>query len=336
MAKKKVPKTAAGRPSRKGVLKAKTITKEIAQSYLKDTNSVDLNTFMELDDKAAEVLSKSDGWLELSGLTHLSDAAAKGLAKFKGISLELNGLTEVLDSVAQSLARVDSCLELNGLTFLTDGLARMLASHSRQLELNGVASLSDEAARHLSRRKKGRLELRGLKSASDTVAKSLASCKDDLELGVVALSDASAAAFASFAHILELPNLTALSGAAAKSFETLDCEGRLILSEHFCKTRARLKELCPEWKGLLRYDGWTFREKSLRWKDVPENVSHMLLRVLNQGIDASEVKVTRITLLPKGDAAKEQFFVAEFRDESADFAASYVANASGIVAEFEN
>lgn len=336
MAKKMVAKTPAGKTSRKSAPKAKRITKEIAQRYLKDTSSVDLGTFTELDDKAAEVLCKSDGWLQLSGLTHLSDAAAKGLAKFKGVSLELNGLTEVSDSVIQSLVNVDSCLELNGLLSLTDGLARIVASHSRGLELNGIASLSDEAARHLSRRKKGRLRLRGVKSVSDAVAKCLASCKDDLELGVVALSDASAAAFASFAHILELPNLTTLSGAAAKSFETLDCEGRLELSDHFCKTMARLKDLCPEWKGLLRYNGWTFREKSLGWKDVPVKVSHMLHRALNQGIDASEVKIRQITLLPKGDAAKEEYFVAEFKDESADFAASYVVNTSGIVAEFEN
>lgn len=61
-----------------------------------------------------------------------------------------------------------------------------------------------------------------------------------------------------------------------------------------------------------------------------------LHREVNQGIDASEVKITQITPLPKGDAAKEEYCVAEFKDESADFAASYVVNTSGIVVEFEN
>ncbi len=219
--KKKAPtkKNAVPQPVKKVAAKGKTITKEIAQRYLKDSSSVDLSPFTDLDDEAAEVLGKSKG---------------------------------------------------------------------------------------------------------------------DLKLGVVMLSDASAKHFASFVEVLRLPKLRTLSDAAAKSLETLDYEGRLEVSERFCKTMSYLANLCPEWTGLLRFAGWTFQKKRLRWKDVPETVSHILHMALNQGIDASEVTITQITLLPKCGTTKVEYFVAEFEDKSAGFSAAYVANTNGIVAGFEN
>ena len=58
----------------------KRLTKEIAEQ------SVYLSEFTELDDDAAESLSKHEGYLNLylSGLTSLSDAAAESLSKHEG------------------------------------------------------------------------------------------------------------------------------------------------------------------------------------------------------------------------------------------------------------
>jgi len=53
------------------------LTKEIAEQFLADEDSVDLSEFTELDDDAAESLGKHTGdYLYLDGLTSLSDAAA--------------------------------------------------------------------------------------------------------------------------------------------------------------------------------------------------------------------------------------------------------------------
>ena len=60
------------------------LTKEIAEQFLADEKAVDLSEFTEVDDDAAESLSKHErDWLFLNGLTSLSDAAAESLSKHK-------------------------------------------------------------------------------------------------------------------------------------------------------------------------------------------------------------------------------------------------------------
>lgn len=56
------------------------LTKEIAENFLNDPESVDLSDFTALEDSAADVLAKSTKCLTLSSLEMLSDAAAKALA----------------------------------------------------------------------------------------------------------------------------------------------------------------------------------------------------------------------------------------------------------------
>ena len=65
----------------------KRLTREIAEEFLSDEDSVDLDEFTELDDTAAESLCKYQGWLWLNGLTSLSGAAA--------------GLTSLSDAAAK-------------------------------------------------------------------------------------------------------------------------------------------------------------------------------------------------------------------------------------------
>ena len=62
----------------------KRLTREIAEQFLADDESVDLSEFTEVDDDAAESLSMHEDVLSLNGLTSLSDAAAESLSKQKG------------------------------------------------------------------------------------------------------------------------------------------------------------------------------------------------------------------------------------------------------------
>ena len=80
----------------------KVLTKEIAEQFLAEEDSVNTDRFTAIDDAAAESLSKHKGSLDLGGLTELSDAAAESLSKFQGC-LWLCGLTNMSDAVADHL-----------------------------------------------------------------------------------------------------------------------------------------------------------------------------------------------------------------------------------------
>ena len=72
----------------------KRLTKEIAEQFMA-YDSPYVGKFTELDDVAAEILGKYEGELDFSGLTSLSDAAAKSLRRHKGrLSLDLDALPE--------------------------------------------------------------------------------------------------------------------------------------------------------------------------------------------------------------------------------------------------
>jgi len=82
------------------------LTKEIAEQFLEDEDSVDLEEFTSIEDDAAETLGEGSASLtanglfqerprlSLDGLTSLSDAAAESLATTcAGETLSLDGLT---------------------------------------------------------------------------------------------------------------------------------------------------------------------------------------------------------------------------------------------------
>ena len=125
------------------------LTKEIAQQFLEDEDSVDLAEFTSIEDAAAVSLSKVDGWLSLNGLTSLSDEAAESLGKVKGV-LNLNGLTELSDAAAEGLGKNEGGLSLNGLTSLSDAAAESLSKHKGGLNLTGLDTLSAAAAESLA------------------------------------------------------------------------------------------------------------------------------------------------------------------------------------------
>ena len=110
----------------------KVLTKEIAEQFLADDDSVDLREFTTIEDAAAESLSKyeggpDDGDLWLNGLTELSDAAAESLRKNRGEFLFLYGLTSLSDAAAESLSK-HAELGLN-LDNLPESTAEILRSH---------------------------------------------------------------------------------------------------------------------------------------------------------------------------------------------------------------
>jgi SAM-dependent methyltransferase len=104
------------------------LTKEIAEQFVADEDSVDLEEFTAIEDAAAESLSKHEGTLYLEGLTSLSDAAAESLSKHKG-DLCLGGLTRLSDAAAESLGKCTGDLTLDGLTSLSDVAAESLSKH---------------------------------------------------------------------------------------------------------------------------------------------------------------------------------------------------------------
>ena len=83
------------------------------------------------------------GYLNLSGLTSLSDTAAESLGKHQS-DLSLNGLTSLSDAAAESLGNRESGLWLNGLTSLSDAAAKHLNEYKGPLKVD-VDQLEDSS-----------------------------------------------------------------------------------------------------------------------------------------------------------------------------------------------
>jgi len=158
-----------------------TITKAIAEEWLKNPDSVQLSEFQQLDVEAATVLATAFPWLHLEGLKTLNDSAAEALAKFDG-DLHLEGVASLSDNAVALLAKQEGILHLEGLAALSDLAAAALARHAGQsLYLSGLTSLSDVAAEAMSKHK-GALCLSGLKKLSATAAHALAQHQGRLDL----------------------------------------------------------------------------------------------------------------------------------------------------------
>jgi sulfatase modifying factor 1 len=175
-----------------------------------------LSDLTTLSDAAAEVFASHTSQLDLNGLTDISDAVARALARHKGHLLSLNGLAALSESAAKAFATYKGELWLRGLTSISDSVAKMLAGYRQDLELDGLAQISDTAAKALAEHKGKRLSLDGLGSLSDAAAIALSKRKRDLSLnGVATLSDGAAEALARHTGNLDLRGLATLSDAAA-------------------------------------------------------------------------------------------------------------------------
>lgn len=111
--------------------KAKILTKQVAERFIKDSGKVDLSTYTSIEDDAAEVLALHKRRLDLHGLKTLSDSAALALSKHKG-PIYLVNLTHLSDAGASALACHEGHLQLWGLSEISDaGLSAMSARYDR-------------------------------------------------------------------------------------------------------------------------------------------------------------------------------------------------------------
>ena len=157
----------------------KSLSDAAAEALSRHNGSLYLRGLTSLSDAAAEALSKHEEDLDLGGLSsfwandssgHI--ALAKKVASQKGY-LNLSGLTSLSDAAAEALSKRKGDLNLSNLKKLGDAAAKSLSRYKGDLRLNGLTSLSDAAAESLSKHE-GKLDLEGLKSLSDAAAKSLA------------------------------------------------------------------------------------------------------------------------------------------------------------------
>ena len=93
----------------------KVLTKEIAEQFLANEESVDLSEFTAIEDEAAESLSKYEGTLWLEGLTSLSDAAANSLSECAScLVLNIFGLVGETGKWTQSIRKLAGNIKLEG------------------------------------------------------------------------------------------------------------------------------------------------------------------------------------------------------------------------------
>ena len=101
-----------------------TIDPEVAVALSNFSGVLSLNGLKSICDDSVRELAKQGSlkfdpansayWLELNGLTELSDKAAEELSSYKGRFLKLNGLNEISAKAAQSLAKYQGDLQLKG------------------------------------------------------------------------------------------------------------------------------------------------------------------------------------------------------------------------------
>lgn len=108
--------------------KQKILTREIADKFLKNNASVDLEKFTSIEDDAAKVLAEHNGSLGLRSLKKLSNEAAQSLCEHKGI-LDLCGLESLSETAAKHLSKHESLLDLTGLIKLGPQAAACLSTN---------------------------------------------------------------------------------------------------------------------------------------------------------------------------------------------------------------
>jgi TPR repeat protein len=237
-----------------GIEPHKVLTKEIAEQFLADEDSVDLSEFTAIEDEAAEVLATLEACaLNLSGLTSLGEAAAAFLSKCdEDTTLNLDGLSELSDQAIEYLADFQGyALLLSGVLSISDDGIEKLSSVSAELSLSGLAELSDKAASVLANHD-GQLHLNGLQTLSNEAAMSLASHEADISLASFQAFPSNSTAAEELAKnigsqsFIDLGGLLELDSSVAKTLA--DAKANLPFSEtQFDEILlSELHELSPE------------------------------------------------------------------------------------------
>jgi hypothetical protein len=140
--------------------KPKILTREIAEKFLKDNDSVDLEKFTSLEDDAAKVLAEHKGSLRLNGITTLAKAAASYLAKAAPLPgednnfINLESLIPSID-VARQLAKYQGDQIEFDLASIDLPFVKAMAPFKGNLWLGNVSQLDDDVAGALAKRSGG-------------------------------------------------------------------------------------------------------------------------------------------------------------------------------------
>ena len=226
-----------------------TISADVAAVLAKHMGPLKLNSLGdELSQEIAAELAKHTGGLSLNRLPKMSTEVAVEFGKYRGPFLELDGISSLSDHAAaglgQYLARPNVTLSLDGLTSLSekaaDGLMKHMEKSGSSLSLRGrPLLLAQEVAMAknlgiLNFGSPGRLSKRilaigvlrkaigsafaGLSKISVGMARDLALYRGTLQLGVSSLSVEVARALAKHqGPAIKLVRLSSLSTSAAKA-----------------------------------------------------------------------------------------------------------------------
>lgn len=129
---------------------AGTLTLEKVLESETNIYKLELWTYDAIEHSAFEALSKRRHYLNLSGLSSLSDEDAAVFARHPGI-LEFGGLKELSDAAVSKLAAKKGGLWLNGLARLSETAVDALSKHEGDLYLWGLKELTPTADKALSK-----------------------------------------------------------------------------------------------------------------------------------------------------------------------------------------
>ena len=103
------------------------LTKEIAEQFLADEDSVDLSEFTAIEDDAAEVLGAYKGDLYLNSLVALTDKSARSLGSHKG-RLDLGGIASLNTNAIEHLVQHKGSINLESLQELDMVAAKAIST----------------------------------------------------------------------------------------------------------------------------------------------------------------------------------------------------------------
>jgi hypothetical protein len=166
-----------------------SLTADIANQFI--AGKLTVSTYGTLTEDAAEIIGSSShtGTLNLRGLRELDANVARKLSQTKARYLELDGLTSLTDELAEALSAYEGRLSLDGIQHLSDAQCEFLSRNRGGLLLNGVRSVSDAGAASFGRHS-GPLLL-GVRKLSDSQAQILAAHKAALRLAFLRDLDVS-------------------------------------------------------------------------------------------------------------------------------------------------
>ena len=262
------------------------LTKEIAEQFLEDEDSVDLSQFTAIDHDAAELLGQSGSDLQFGSLDQLTAdcAVALGLSASEYSELTFETISSIDDDAAIALSQYEGTLDIRDYISSTspasfalvakmgrvpsisracDKSLALAARISREeLDLSGLQDIDACQAAAL-RPYKGTLILNGIESVDYKAALTLCSLPSEIEMTELDLSQNTDIAFLA-CKIGRLSELTDLSASQAQTLASLNShldlsglkqltrEVAMVLASHDGKT-------LTDWDGKfgITLDGLT-------------------------------------------------------------------------------